>query len=274
MRHGFLGLMATTAACFIAVQTASAADMQLKALPAPMPMPVDTWSGFYLGANVGYSAGRVHYTNSNSFIAGGNAGTTDSSSSIRSVNGIIGGGQIGWNWQVGQTWLWGIETDFQGSDQKGSNAATNQTITAGVLQTAVQQSDLKLDWFGTARVRTGFIMGNTVLYGTGGLAYGRMEVSESTSRTPGVVGSAAFAGAGSTTSTRTGFAVGAGTETKLVGNWSAKLEYLFVDLGKVSNPFNLLFTSGANNGTVLSNFVSTSRFQDHIFRAGINYQLH
>jgi len=261
-----LAMMAGSTAAF-------AADFPLKAPPAA---PLLLWNGFYFGGNVGYSIGRVKYTSSNVFIAGGNAGTTDSRSAERSIDGVIGGGQIGYNWQATPNWVWGFETDFQGSGQKNSSSNIGQDLNGvpPVLQTTTQATEHKLEWFGTARLRAGYVVGNTLWYGTGGYAYGKVEVAESTNRVPGVAGSASFAGAGSVSSTRSGWTAGGGVETKFGPNWSAKLEYLFIDLGKETNAFNVLFTSGAVNGTVLSNFTSTSRFQDHIVRVGLNYSFH
>jgi len=266
----FLSSVAVLAA-MVGSTAAFAADLPLKA--PPLAEPVLLWSGFYIGGNLGYSIGRVKHVTSNSFIAGGNAGTVDTASTERSINGIIGGGQIGYNWQTASSWVWGFEADFQGSDEKNKGSSIGQDLngTPAVLQTTTTTSSQKIDWFGTARLRAGYVVGNTLWYATGGYAYGRVAVAETANRVPGVTGSSSFAGAGSVSSTRSGWTAGGGVETKFGRNWSAKLEYLFVDLGKETNAFNLLFTSGGSSGSVLSNFTSTSRFQDHIVRVGLNY---
>lgn len=84
--------------------------------------PVYNWTGFYLGANVGYSWGR-----SASTLWFTDAGTTVSSANTRNdMNGVIGGGQLGYNWQFDNKWVFVLEADFQGSDQKGVRAALAQ----------------------------------------------------------------------------------------------------------------------------------------------------
>jgi outer membrane immunogenic protein len=237
---------------------------------------VDIWSGFYIGANVGYSAGRANFstTNANVFPASAQFGTTDTASNERALTGVIGGGQIGYNWQTGPAWVWGFEADFQGSGERNRSVTSNQELNGAppALQTVVTAVQQKLDWFGTARVRLGYVVGNVMFYGTGGYAFGRVEDAEATSRTPSVPGSASFAGAATVSSTRSGWTAGGGAEAKLYGNWSAKVEYLFMDLGALDNNFNVRLTSGANNGAILLNHTAHLRLEDHLFRAGLNYK--
>jgi len=269
MSYARLLLIGTCLSCALA-QPSFGADLPVKA-PPPAPMVVATWTGFYWGVNVGYSSGRVETDRVSNTLTGGNAVTTDVSSVERSLNGVIGGGQIGWNWQVGNNWVWGFEADFQGSGQKNSSFSNDQAINAGVLQTTTTTAEEKLKWFGTIRGRGGFIVGNTLLYGTGGAAYGKVEAFSSVQRTPGVVGAAALSGSGSVSDTRWGWTAGVGAETRLWSGWTAKLEYLFVDLGKVTNSYQSFLTSGANAGAASANISSTHDFQDHIFRVGLNY---
>jgi len=260
----------------LAAGNAAAADMPLKAAPLPPAPVVDSWAGFYLGGNVGYSSGRVRYSSavSNVFPGSTQFGTIDTTASQRSLAGVIGGGQIGYNWQAGPGWVLGFETDFQGSGQRNRSDTNNQELNGvpPALQNALTTIDQKLDWFGTVRGRLGYTVGTVMFYGTGGYAYGRVEETEFRSRTPVVPGSASLAGGATVTATRSGWTAGAGAEAKLFGNWSAKIEYLYMDLGSITNNHNILITSGANNGVVVNNVTSTSHFQDHIFRAGLNYK--
>src|SRR5262249_51142990 len=148
------------------------------------------------------------------------------------VNGVIGGGQIGYNWQS-QNWGFGVETDFQGSGEKGARklvcvACANDGAhnTGGVTQ--------KLSWVGTLRGRVGVLVTPSILlYGTGGLAYGEFKTGGSITGTDmgGIPVTVAFPG---TSSTRAGWTAGVGVEGKISGNWTAKLEYLYMDLGSVS----------------------------------------
>ena len=143
------------------------------------------------------------------------------------VNGFIGGGQIGYNWQRSQ-WLFGLETDFQGSGERGSSTACG--VAGCPAGSTITTADYRLDWFGTARGRIGYLPSQrVVLYGTGGLAYGALR----TNLTSGVVGIGT--GTSSTDDTRVGWTVGVGAEAALDQHWSVKLEYLYVDLGRFNN---------------------------------------
>ncbi|MDE2376533.1 MAG: porin family protein, partial [Bradyrhizobium sp.] len=138
----------------------------------PVAAAVYGWTGFYVGGNVGYSWGRARNTETISNFATGAALFTGTSSN--DVNGVIGGGQIGYNWQM-QNWLFGLEADFQGSGEKGSSnlvcVGCNDNGT-DITSTLTQ----KLTWFGTFRGRVGVLVTPSVLlYGTGGLAYGELK---------------------------------------------------------------------------------------------------
>ena len=86
--------------------------------PPPAPLPVYSWTGLYFGGNVGYSWGQSKSDQTGSLI-GLNATVTES----QDVDGAIGGVQTGYNYQFG-AWVWGLETDFQASGQKGSSTFT------------------------------------------------------------------------------------------------------------------------------------------------------
>jgi outer membrane immunogenic protein len=182
------------------------------------------------------------------------------------ANGVIGGGQAGYNWQRG-TWLFGLEADIQGSDERGS---ADVCIVAGcAIGTGVLTANYKLDWFGTARGRVGFLPTDRVLlYATGGLAYG--EVSATAPLIPLSWGS-----------TRAGWTVGAGAEAAIDQHWSVKLEYLYMDLGNfgsgsttATNVVTQLGVPVRRNTVTTTTFVSafSSRFTDNIVRVGLNYR--
>ena len=106
------------------------------------------------------------------------------------------------------------------------------------------------------------------------VAYGKVEVSDAVIRQPGsfIPLVPALTGSGSTSSTKTGWTAGVGVETKIWTNWSAKLEYLYVDLGKQDNTFTVL-TSPAFGSLAASTFSSSTHFQDHVIRLGLNYKI-
>jgi outer membrane immunogenic protein len=204
---------------------AQAADLQrapvyTKAPPAPVE--VFNWTGFYIGANLGYSAGRAHFDT---------LGSTD-------LNGVVGGGQIGYNWQgPGSPWVFGVEVDGQATGQDNSATAGGVTLTES------------LPWFVTFRGRVGYAFAPMfMIYATGGGAWvdHKFELT-------GVGGSL------TSEVNRLGWTAGAGIEGALNRNWSWKVEYLHLDTGSFNtNVFGVLPVS--------------LRVTDEIGRFGINYR--
>jgi len=228
---------------------ASAADLPrpiyTKAPPAPVPLMYN-WTGFYAGVNIGGSWGHQDSTLTAGAVAVANS---------NHIDGVIGGGQIGYNWQgLGSPWVFGLEADFQGSGQK----ADNTFAIAGVPATSIPYED-KLDWFGTVRGRIGYAIGDQgrwLPYITGGLAYGETKFSGS-----GTVGGlVATPVAFSQSSTNVGWTVGAGIEWAFWDKWSAKIEYLYMDLG-----------NGPTIALTPTSAITTGRMTDNIARAGVNF---
>ena len=148
-------------------QIALAADMPVKA-PRYAPTPaLYSWTGFYIGGNVGYSWGNADTdfnaapvtvaTTAGPFTIPGFIGTE-----AVKPTGFIGGGQIGYNWQLVQNWVAGVEADIQGSGEKTRNsfdvASTYVNPFGGPLGTAVATTayEAKISWFGTVRGRLGY----------------------------------------------------------------------------------------------------------------------
>jgi outer membrane immunogenic protein len=231
---------------------------------APLPaVVVYDWTGFYIGGNIGYSWGRSSDTSSLTNPAGTVLFASLGSSNL---NGVLGGGQIGYNWQT-QNWVWGLEADIQGTDEKGGRGFT--FVTAPIIGNNFAPSfaipfalNQKIDWFGTVRGRVGVLVSPKVLlYATGGLAYGGVNTSE----TIGVVTPVGFAN----TDTRVGYTAGAGIEGVIGGNWTAKLEYLWVDLGTTSGSF-VTPLGAPGGGFITSNY--SSHITDNVLRVGVNYK--
>jgi outer membrane immunogenic protein len=233
---------------------ALAADMPLKARPAPVAIQsVSNWTGFYIGLNAGYGWGDASSTNAAVDPASqglfGFVGPTDFNTEFRQSGAIVGG-QAGYNWQFSDHVVAGIETDLQFSDVRGRGS--HSTIFApGVLDLPFNAvAERRLEWFGTVRGRLGFLATpNLLLYGTGGLTYGearsRGDVNFASLAQPiGLVFGApplTFQCVSSTTcysgsdhQTSVGWSAGVGGELRLGGNWTAKLEYLHVDLPSTS----------------------------------------
>jgi outer membrane immunogenic protein len=164
----------------VAAAPASAADIPVRGplyKAAPPPPPVFNWTGFYIGAHVGYGW-TYHWP--------GLPAEPD---------GIFGGLQVGYNWQISRNWVVGIEADI---------AATDISANVGGF-------DSSLDYIGTVRGRVGYAWDRTLLYVTGGYAYGDNNINGSSN-------------------THDGWVIGAGVEWAFAPNWSAKLEYLHIEL--------------------------------------------
>jgi outer membrane immunogenic protein len=207
-----------------AAQSASAADLSLAPLykaPPSQYAPAYDWSGFYLGANGGGGWGRSWWRDSNTAVH---------------LPGAQAGGTAGYNWQLGHAVL-GLEGDIDWSGLQGTTTTTLCPDGAcGTTNT----------WLSTVHGRVGYAFGGVLPYITGGLAVGDINAT-----VPGLPGG---------TSTNAGWTVGGGLEFALPGNWSAKAEYLHVDLGN--------FNCGVNCGGTPNESAS---LQENVFRAGVNY---
>jgi outer membrane immunogenic protein len=211
-------------AALVTAQGALAADLSVAPLykaPPPAMAPAYNWSGFYLGINGGGGWGHSYW----------DANATG----VRTSGGLVGG-TAGYNWQFGSAVV-GVEGDIDWANLKGTNTST-------LCPAGCSTSD---SWLSTVRGRVGYAFGGVLPYVTGGLAVGDIRAA-----TPG------FAGA---TDTNAGWTVGGGLEFALPGNWSAKAEYLHVDLGR--------FNCGANCAVAATDNVS---MHDDIIRAGVNYR--
>jgi outer membrane immunogenic protein len=242
--------------------SALAADLPFRkgvyAPPPPPPPPPAMWTGFYAGANLGggWSANTLNRDNLTPYtdpVAGGLYLRPGSSNGGSNAGGVVGGGQIGANWEFRQTIVVGAEADFQGTSMRsGGNAAwavyPSPTTPGGFLAPLAPSGNIgvALNWFGTVRGRAGFLVTPTFLvYGTGGFAYGEVQGQ--------------FSGY---SNVRTGWTAGGGLEWLFCPNWSAKAEYLFVDLD-----------SGGTTGAFGQNWGYRRHPQFNIVRAGVNYHI-
>ena len=215
-----------------AAHVARAADMAMKAPPPPQPASYN-WAGWYAGGNIGYGWGvpsdpGVSFVDPGptigfgAYFAGGGNVTPNLKPS-----GVIGGGQIGYNWMLTPNWVGGLVADFQGSAMKSS---ASNTVTVGPTTTNQANSE-NIDWFGTVRAKLGVAQNNWLLYATGGLAYGRISTSGNFVIPPGT----AVNFNGSNATTNAGWTAGVGLNYGLTSNWILGVEYLYVDLGHVSH---------------------------------------
>lgn len=249
---------------------ASAADLAVKGpvYKAPIAQVYD-WTGLYAGANLGYSWGNSDtdttiFNNATNAVLGAFSNSFD-------MNGWVGGLQIGYNWQASRSWVLGVEADIQLTGQRGSTSlvcpgAICSTNTAIPVANAPVGASLtqKLDWFGTLRARAGYLFTPTTLvYATGGLAVGGVK-SEGVLTGFTAVGAPTSAGF-SSSDTNIGWTLGFGVEGRISERWTAKLEYIYLDLGRFDTTAFLLTNAPAER----VNF--SSHVTDNIVRVGLNY---
>jgi outer membrane immunogenic protein len=206
-----------------AVSSANAADIaRRQAMPTKAPVyAAYNWTGAYVGINAGGGWGRSNFSG---------VPTTGGFN----VSGGLVGGTAGYNWQVGQG-VFGVETDLDWTNFRGT-----ATCGAAVCET-------RSNWFGTTRGRIGYAFDRFLPYLTGGLAYGNIKAA-----TTGFPGGS---------DTKLGWTIGAGMEFALAGPWTAKVEYLYADLGKFDCGTSCTVTPPQNVGLTTN-----------VVRAGLNYR--
>lgn len=278
MKTSFLPAAAFAAA--LTAGSAIAADLPSRGLPLPPPPPpVPLWTGFYAGLNAGATFGGspTHTSAVPGFAA--DSWATELATSVSLAKGrypandarFLGGGQIGYNFQVSPSWVIGLEADIQGVAGSRSTAAgwglgtpagfADETIASAARVTKT------LDYLGTVRGRLGFLATPTLLlYATGGLAYGDVE-STALINQANLPSAPSFGSFGRYSDLRVGWTAGGGLEWMFAPHWSVKLEYLYYDLGKVTYGMSPLTFPG----TYESAPAATTRFDGHVARIGLNY---
>ena len=259
-------LLASTAiALALAAGSAMAADLpSRKEAPVyvPPPPPPPMWTGFYGGLNIGggwdansgqsgasaYYDPRFQIGAIPNTAVGPNLFFLPNGNTLGSAGGVVGGAQVGYNFQFNQ-FVIGAETDFQGTSISGGGNNSPLTLFqspyggANAYLTpigAITGANTSLSWFGTVRGRVGYLITPTLLiYGTGGFAYGQVS---------------AFG----FNTTPTGWTAGGGVEWMFAPHWSAKAEYLYVDLSNMS-------------GYGAWNIGQSFQPQINVVRAGVNY---
>jgi outer membrane immunogenic protein len=200
---------------------------------APPLAPVFSWTGWYIGGNIGYGWGESTSpgisvtdvgTGLASYLGVGNVFPS------LTPKGVIGGGQLGYDWQVNPNFVLGLVADFQGAD---ITASGTNLVTPPGLVTSSQSLSEKLDFLGTGRVRVGWAANNWLFYGSGGVAYGSVK------STLDFAAPAAFGGLGSFISgshdeTRAGWAAGGGVNYAVTPNWILGVDYIHYDLGRTN----------------------------------------
>jgi outer membrane immunogenic protein len=217
--------------------------MAVKAPPVVPPLPVFSWTGFYVGVNARIGGDKVDYSLLSPLTV------PPASANVNNTSfGGLAGGQIGYNWQT-SNWVWGVEADIQWTNI-GSKLNASASNVLGVPNASLNAST-EMSYFGTVRGRLGYAWDRTLLYATGGYAYGSEDTRLVT--TPALVNF-------SRSHSLNGWTVGGGLEWSPLNNISLKTEYLFTQFDR-SNVFAdpALFT--------IDNKVTS-----HMLRFGVNYR--
>ena len=214
-------VLASLGALALMMGSANAADLpRRQAMPMKAPMYEAPYN--WTGFYIGINGGGGWgHSNWDAYGTGFN------------TSGALVGGTIGYNYQMGQV-VFGLEGDGDWSDLRGSGSC------GGV------SCETRNNWLATARGRLGYSFGRVMPYITGGGAFGDIKSS--------------LAGVGSETTTRAGWTLGGGIEANIAGPWSAKLEYLYVDLGK------------AGCDAIACGVATDVSSTNNIVRAGVNYR--
>lgn len=248
-------LLTTAAFLAFAISSASAADMAPQYKAPPILAPVWSWTGFYGGIHVGGGFSDTNVAAVNQLIP---PPAIDTGFLGTNGSGVVGGGQIGYNWQFGPNWLLGIEGDISGTGIR-NNASTPITV-AGVPIAPFgfnHVADRSIDWMASIRGRLGWVWDRWLVYGTGGAAWA--DVNYRTDFT-------GFATNNPINNNRTlsGWVAGGGVEYAVTNNWTVRAEYLYYDLGDIT-VVNPTAVPGFNYLTTFDNKI-------HVGRAAVNYK--
>ncbi len=238
-------LLIAAAVIALGVTGAQSADLAPRIYTKAPPSP-DSWNGGYVGLSGGGGFGHSNQTDPGGpgLNGGGGGPGPGPGDGSYSVNGGLIGGTIGYNWQVAR-WVYGFEGDYSWADISGHSDL------CGLSAGNPHACGTKLSSLGTLRGRMGYVAGatgNWLLYATGGLAVGDVRGWDALMPASGSM-------------LRPGWTVGAGVETAIAPNWTVKVEYLYVDLGRAQ-----LFD-------ILPGIPESVSFNANIVRAGVNYRL-
>jgi outer membrane immunogenic protein len=259
MTFGKLVRMSVAASALIFATHANAADLNrssFKDSPAAFATPM--WNGFYVGFNGGYgwreTSDQFAYAAcadcDPAYVAYGGIG----------AEGAFGGGQMGYSIQgvFGAPWLVaGIEADIQGSG-----------ITGKGVDTYGNSYKTSLDWFGTVRGRVGYAASNTLIYFTGGFAFGglRQHAEDNIYSPPTAYYD--FSG------TVTGYVLGGGIEYKFSPSWSLKAEYQYLNFGRNDATTSAAAVDAGYGATASADYLKVGDDAFHTMRVGLNYWVH
>jgi outer membrane immunogenic protein len=243
--------IAAVAALLATTTVGSAADLPAKVLA---PAPIWSWTGFYGGVHVGAGWGTTESTLTGASAPGLGAVAFTFPFSQNSRSGFLGGVQAGYNWQSGWA-VFGVQGDFAGADING-------TAPCVVFLSCTTQSD----WLATVSGRIGaVVLDRGLIYAKGGVAW--LNSTHSVSAPALLGGGGGLTQITSAESTAWGWLVGLGTEWMITRNWTAFIEYNYIEFDTRNEAFNIAF-AGVPAFTInadLKNKLSVAK-------VGVNYK--
>jgi outer membrane immunogenic protein len=259
---GAASTLVTFAIAMIAAAPAGAADMAVPPYQPPPPVPIVwSWTGATIGIHGGGAWGNKDW-DLTSVQVGGLSTTAFNSTGAHTVNGFVGGGQFGANYQTGHVVV-GLEASFSWGGVKGHGDCF-PALFPGTPSTC--ESNAR--WLGTLAGRIGGTIDRALLYVTGGAAFAGDEYTFSNANSLGG-GGAAIVAPVTVKDARLGWMVGAGAEYAFSPNWSAKIEYNYLDFGTR----HYQFFSPTTAGLALSSAYDVDITQRvHLVKIGLNYR--
>jgi outer membrane immunogenic protein len=265
-------------AFLLAGSSAFAADLDVKApVPAPVIQAVN-WTGFYIGGNLGGVVAHASGTSDFTDTTGGSIAPSNPQTNAFSQGGFLGGVQGGFNWQFSPIWVAGLEADWDWTNTKYTFCRQTDSNSSPCSDNGdgFETIGSKTEWLATFRGRLGVAWENWLFYATGGAALGRVRTDltlNCLSNGCGAFSNVPLLATSTNSTTKTGWVAGLGAELMLSRNWSARAEWLHIDLGTISNS---LPTTGGNTHFILINpIIQTAIWSRNEsfdeFRLGLNY---
>jgi outer membrane immunogenic protein len=245
--------------CLVSAPALSADLPRVPVKAAPAMVPVYNWTGFYIGAHAGYGWGEhdIFFVNGTPpFPAGG--------TNLVEFDGAVAGGQIGYNWQFAPNWVFGVEGDIAWSGMDGSTAVASAVPLFIGLRTTTTTAEI--DWVATVTARIGFTANNWLFYVKGGGAFADFQTN---TRTVNPALGGLLVATTSSSETRTGWTAGGGVEWGFAPQWSAKVEYNYLDFGDENINQAVTFDP---SGTVPNPLIRNVDTHIHLVKAGINFR--
>ncbi len=246
-------LLLASAALIVAISTASAADLSPRMVTkAPPPVPMFSWTGFYVGLNVGGKWATTDGSVSSAAVATPAVAAASLALASSTDSTIIGGGQVGYNWQApGSNWVFGVEGDIDAQKWSTTRGVAAPFPTAVPIFIPGDTFTVESDWQASLRGRIGYAWDRTLLYATGGVAFTQVKTSAFFAAATIGINPAVLAPAVSASDTQTlvGGTVGAGLEYAMTNNLSLGVEGRYTWYG--SQDFNAGPLAVAAIGTTL-----------------------